>query len=72
MGRLLKKLIEEGYAGQICLGHDVTNKMMGKQAGGYGYTRFPTFVQQRLMEEGFSEDVYQQLTIKNPARILAY
>jgi len=70
--QLLKELVEAGYAGQICLGHDVANKMTGKQAGAYGYTRFPTFVPQRMKEEGMNEASYHQMTVENPARILAY
>ncbi|WP_242860331.1 hypothetical protein [Desulfosporosinus sp. I2] len=70
--QLLKELVEAGYAGQICLGHDVVNKMSGKQAGAYGYTRFPTFVPQRMKEEEMNEAAYHQMTVENPARILAY
>lgn len=70
--QLLKELIEAGYAGQICLGHDVASKMVGMQVGGYGYTRFPTFIPKRLKEEGMDQKAFYQMTVENPARILAY
>jgi phosphotriesterase-related protein len=70
--QLLKELVEGGFAGQICLGHDMTNKIFGTQAGAYGYTRFPTFVPRRMKEEGMDLAAYHQMTVENPARILAY
>jgi phosphotriesterase-related protein len=70
--QLLKELVESGFAGRICLGHDMTNKIFGTQAGAYGYTRFPTFVPQRMKEEGMDLAAYHQMTVENPARILTY
>jgi phosphotriesterase-related protein len=70
--QLLKEMTLKGFAEQICLGHDIVNKMSGKQAGAYGYTRFPTYVPKRMEEDGMDETVYHKIAVKNPARILAF
>jgi predicted metal-dependent phosphotriesterase family hydrolase len=70
--KMLCELIRSGYTSQIVLGHDMMNKTGGIQSGKYGYTRFPTFVPQKLKNDGFEDKVYNQMTVGNPARILAY
>jgi phosphotriesterase-related protein len=70
--QLLKELIDSGYGSQIVLGHDVINRMAGKQMGRFGYTRFPVFVRSRLKDEGYDDEVFHKLAVTNPARILAY
>lgn len=68
----LVDLLRRGYGSQIGLGHDTTSKPHGKSYGGYGYTRFGQFVPPMLAQLGFGEDVFRQLVVDNPARILAH
>jgi len=64
-------LIEEGYAGQLFVGHDVFTKSQTRRGGGEGFTRIPRFVVPTLRRCGVSEDDLQRITVDNPARLLA-
>lgn len=68
----LVDLIRRGYGAQIGLGHDTTSKPHGRSYGGYGYTRFGQFVPPLLASLGFGDEVFRQLVVDNPARILAH
>lgn len=68
----LVDLLRRGYGAQIGLGHDTTSKPHGRSYGGYGYTRFGQFVPPLLAQLGFGDEVFRQLVIDNPARILAH
>ena len=63
-------LLKKGYGSQIVCGHDCVTKAYGKTAGSYGYTRFPEMMGQ-LQQFGLGEEVHN-ITVANPARILAY
>ncbi len=65
-------LVQAGYAKQIVLGNDVFLKMETCRGGGHGYTRLPGYVVPALQEVGMSEVDTRQMTVYNPARILAY
>ena len=65
-------LIQEGYAGQIFLGHDVFTKLATRRGGGEGFTRIPKFVLPTLRRCGVSEADINKMTVDNPARLLAY
>jgi phosphotriesterase-related protein len=65
-------LIKAGYAGQITLGHDVFTKMNTRRGGGEGYTRIQRFIIPALLRAGVSQEDIEQITVRNPARILAY
>lgn len=65
-------LIEEGYAGQLLMGHDVFTKSATRQGGGEGFTRIPRFVVPALRRCGVSDDDLNQITVANPARLLAF
>jgi phosphotriesterase-related protein len=65
-------LIEEGYAGQIFVGHDVFTKSATRRGGGEGFTRIPRFVVPTLRRCGVSEDDLRRITVENPARLLAF
>jgi len=68
----LVALIKQGYAAQICLGHDIFTKTNTRRGGGEGYTRIQRFVVPALRRNGVSDDDIEQITIGNPARLLAY
>ncbi len=66
-------LLRQGYAKQIVLGTDLCAKMMTRRFGGEGYCRLTNFAIPTLREIlGVSEYAIRQMTIENPARILAY
>lgn len=68
----LLALINEGYAGQICLGHDVFTRLDTRRGGGTGFTRIHNFVLPTLRQCGVSEADIHKITVENPARLLAY
>lgn len=70
--KILVHLLQQGYASHIVLGHDFAGFQCGRAMGNHGYTRFPLFTLPMLKKLGFDESVIRQLTIDNPARILAY
>ena len=65
-------LVKAGYAKQIVLGNDVFQKMELCRGGGHGYTRLPGYVVPALQVVGMSEVDTRQMTVDNPARILAF
>lgn len=68
----LVALIKQGYARQICLGHDVFTKLNTRRGGGEGYTRIHNFVVPTLRRSGVSDEDIRMMTVENPARLLAY
>ena len=70
--RGLLPLIQEGYSNQIVLGSDLFLKISYRKYGGNGYTRVLDFVEPMLRELNVSEKDIQNMTINNPAKLLAY
>jgi phosphotriesterase-related protein len=68
----LVKLIQEGHARQLVLGTDTFVKILLRRFGGDGYCRLTSFVAPSLASVGVSEQEIRQITVDNPARILAY
>jgi phosphotriesterase-related protein len=65
-------LINEGYSKQLVIGTDVFLKIMTRRYGGDGYARLLNFVVPTLKKVGVSENDIQDITVGNPARILAH
>lgn len=63
-------LIEQGYAAQIFMGHDVFTKGQTRRGGGEGFARIPRFIVPTLRRCGVSEDDIRRMTVENPARLL--
>ncbi len=68
----LVALIREGYASQLVIGTDTFIKLLLRRFGGESYCRLTNFVVPTLESVNVSHEEIQQITIKNPARILAY
>jgi phosphotriesterase-related protein len=68
----LVKLIQEGHARQLVLGTDTFVKILLRRFGGDGYCRLTNFVVPSLESVDVSAEEIQQITVDNPARILAY
>lgn len=68
--RALVQLLEEGYGGQIVLGHDVFMKIMTRAYGGNGYSHLARHVIPQLRELGVGDYEIRRMTVTNPARLL--
>lgn len=68
----LVALIKEGYAEQLVIGNDVFTKLATRRGGGEGYCRLTDFVIPALKQCGVTDRQIYQLTIANPARLLAF
>jgi phosphotriesterase-related protein len=69
--KALVELLRRGYGKQIVLGHDVSDKSRGVSNGYSGYTGFISKVLPVLTELGYQDEI-RNLTVENPARILAF
>jgi phosphotriesterase-related protein len=67
---LLKQLIDEGFASQIMLSQDVCHDSQLLSYGGNGYTYLQKTFLPRLLAAGVDAAAIEQITVKNPARIL--
>ena len=72
--KALVELMRRGYAGQIVLGHDITDKSHSASYGYTGFTGFSTSCIQALYEYGdvIELDDVDKLVYDNPARLLAF
>jgi phosphotriesterase-related protein len=68
----IRALVEAGYAGQITMGHDVFTRLNTRRGGGEGYTRIPRYIVPTLLAAGVGEADVRQMTVENPARLLAF
>jgi predicted metal-dependent phosphotriesterase family hydrolase len=67
---LLVQLIDRGYAQQILLSQAVAMAMQLTAFGGNGFTYLQETFIPRLLERGVGSDVIDQITIRNPRRLL--
>ena len=68
----LIELIKSGYSKQIVIGHDTFLKLQLRRHGGYGLTRILDFVVPILKQAGISDSDIHNVTVANPARLLAH
>lgn len=64
-------LIESGYSSQIVLGTDSGFKHCLRRYGGESYAHLWNYVVPKLRDLGISEYDIRQMTVENPARLLA-
>ena len=67
---LIKQLIDEGFASQIMLSQDVCHDSQLLSYGGNGYTYLQKTFLPRLLAAGVDQKTIDQITVKNPARVL--
>lgn len=67
---LVRQLIDEGFASQIMLSQDVCHDSQLLSYGGNGYTYLQNNFLPRLLAAGVDQKTIDQITIKNPARVL--
>lgn len=63
--------IQEGYADRIVIGTDLWTRISTRRYGGYGMIRLLNFVVPTLRKYGISQEHIDQITVHNPARLLA-
>jgi predicted metal-dependent phosphotriesterase family hydrolase len=68
---LVRELIERGHADRLLLSQDVCHNSQLKAYGGNGYVYLIETFLPRLRAAGLPEEAIHQLTVVNPARILA-
>jgi phosphotriesterase-related protein len=66
------ELCKAGYAGQIALATDRYLKILTRRFGGGGYCHLTEAVLSQLRMAEVSEEQIEQMTVKNPARLLSY
>lgn len=69
--RMLKTLIDEGYASRILVCNDICLKTMWKRYGGTGYAHILRTVKQMAIENGIDESVYNSILTDNVKNFLA-
>ncbi|MFC4055385.1 phosphotriesterase [Actinomadura syzygii] len=72
VARGIANLVEEGYASQILLGHDVCQKIQLKRYGGQGYSYIPDHFLPALRRLGVSAEALHMIMVENPARALTF
>jgi phosphotriesterase-related protein len=68
--RLLGELVRRGHASQLLLSHDVCSRQHLRAYGGKGYAFIPGEFRQELIQAGISIEVFTQITVENPRRLL--
>lgn len=68
--RLIRNLVNAGYADQLLLSHDAGWYQVGEKRGGevHDYQYIPTRFVEQMRTTGFEEVLIRRLTVKNPAR----
>ncbi len=66
----ISTLVERGYEKKILLSHDHAGKFILHKWGGVGYDHLIVSSIPLMRRKGFSEDLIDQLVVKNPADIL--
>ncbi|TDD35663.1 aryldialkylphosphatase [Actinomadura sp. KC06] len=72
MARGIADLVEDGYSGQILLGHDVCQKIQLKRYGGQGYSYIPDHFLPALRRLGVPDEAVHKIMVENPARALTF
>ncbi|MGE3371461.1 MAG: phosphotriesterase [Rhizobiaceae bacterium] len=67
---LMLDLIEDGYAEQVLVSHDVSFKHRLSAFGGSGYGHIQISILPEMRRKGMSEDAMEMILIKNPAQML--
>jgi phosphotriesterase-related protein len=67
----IKQLVDAGYAAQIVLATDTFIKTLLRRYGGEGYAHLPGHILPSLRSLGVSDYDIRQMTVANPARLLA-
>ena len=67
----IKILLDKGYGSNIVIAHDICTKHRLVKYGGHGYAHILDRCVPRMRLKGLSEGTIEDITINNPARVLA-
>lgn len=70
--RLVKKIVERGYAGQLLFSCDICLKTLLHTYGGWGYDHVLTHILPMLREVQVSEETIHRVLVENPTRWLDF
>ncbi len=65
------ELIDRGDLGKIVISHDTVYKTMLRQFGGYGYAHIQKDVWPLMLANGYTQDILDQISIRNPMEIFS-
>ena len=68
--KFLKKMIDDGYIGQVLLSCDLCLKNLMHKYGGWGYDHVLTNIVPMMEDEGITADEIRTLLVENPANWL--
>src|SRR5258708_17110903 len=66
----LLRLLEQGYATQITLAHDICTRLQFRHYGGWGWDHLLTNIVPRLRHAGVSQQELDAMFIVTPRRLL--
>ena len=69
--RLVRSLVDAGYADRVLLSHDIYSKVHTTRYGGEGYGHILQRVVPRMEHFGLGGDLWRQFLVTNPAAVLA-
>jgi len=69
--RLVRALVEAGYADRLLISHDIYSKSHTARYGGEGYGHILERVVPRMESFGLGDDLWRRLLVTNPASVLA-
>ena len=69
---LIAMLCEHGFADQILIGLDTTNKRLRSYGGALGLTYILDTFRNTLAAHGVGDDLFARFTLKNPQRALCF
>lgn len=67
----LVALAQAGYLNSLLISHDIDVKVRFRQFGGEGWEHIPSRIVPVMRRKGFSQDEVDQITVRNPARMLS-
>jgi phosphotriesterase-related protein len=68
---LIARLVREGFADRIVLGHDIGVRTRLRRWGGWGYAHLLEHVVPLLAELGVGDNDVRTMLVSNPARLLS-
>lgn len=67
----LKRLIDDGFAGQLLISQDICFKISLKCFGGNGYAHILENIVPLMKSQGIEDETIRKIMVENPARFLA-
>jgi len=69
---LIREIVNAGYSDKVVVGQDICTKHRLAKFGGHGYGHILENIVPKMRRRGFSEDEILAITVRNPAKVLAF